>query len=191
MESTSRLGSGNVGRLALVSFVALLALGLAGPAAAAVRHARVEIDESFTDDFYSQACDTEVVVTIDASLNVTLRYNTAGLIVQEIDPSSGGTVTTSAPDTGNSFTYRFNSVIIDYGSGATVGSAFTARFAGLIGVVPGYIAADAGEAVFIGTVVGFDELGIPRLQFSDLISSHGRLSDGDTVVEATCRALTR
>jgi hypothetical protein len=190
MGKTSWVLSTKLRRLGFVSSAAILALGVAGPADAAVRHVRIEIHESFTADFYSEACGTEVVVTLDASLNVTLRYNRAGLLVQEIDPSGGGAVTTSAPETGNSFTYPFSSTVIDYGAGAVVGGAFTARFVGVIGVVPGFIPADAGEAVFTGTVSGFDDLGIPSLDFSDLIAFHGHLSDGDAVVDATCRALT-
>jgi hypothetical protein len=177
-------------RLALATVLMLLALGAAAPVSAGeVRHVRIEIQDAFVDGFLTEACGTEVVVSVDASLNVTLRSNQQGLIVQEIDPAGGGTITTIAPDTGNSFSFSFNSTIIDYGSGAEVGSTFTRKFVGLIGHVPGFISSDAGQAVVTGTVVGFDEFGIPILHTTDLVTFHGHSNSGEDVIEAMCEAL--
>ena len=178
-------------RVLVTATVLLLAIGGAAPTSAAqARHIRIEIHDSFTDDFLTDACGTQVVGAVEASLNVTLISNKAGLIVKEIDPSGGGKVTTSAPETGNSFSFPFNTTIIDFGSGATVGSTFTENFVGVIGHVPGFISSDAGQAVVTGTVEGFDENGSPVLNFAELVAFHGHSNDGDAVVEAMCEALT-
>jgi hypothetical protein len=61
----------------------------AGPA----RHLTIEFHEAFPSDFLSSARKIDVAVSFDATLNVTLVYNRAGLLVREIDPSGGGRVT--------------------------------------------------------------------------------------------------
>ena len=178
-------------QLGLVASIAVLLLGAAAPASAAdVQHVRIEIHDAFVDDFLTEECGTEVVVTVDASLNVTLRYSNSGLLVQEIDPAGGGTITTTATRTGQSFSYSFNTGIIDYGSGAVTGSAFTMKFVGVIGHVPGFISSDAGQAIVAGTVRGFDENGTPLLDMTTLVAFHGHSNDGDDVVSAICQALT-
>jgi hypothetical protein len=98
-------------------------------------------------------------------------------------------VTLSAPETGASFSYPFNTSIIDYGAGAAVGSSFTMRVAGLIGHVPGYVESDAGQALLVGIVAGFDENGSPILHFTDFLSFRGHQADGDEVLAAMCAAL--
>jgi len=189
--STNRPVRHHAAQAGLVTLAALLALVAAAPAGAAqARHVTIEIHESFDDGFLSDACGTEVVVSIDATLNVTLVYNKAGLLVREIDPAGGGKITTSAPLLGNAFSFPFNSVIIDYGAGAAIGSTFTAKFVGLLGHVPGYIASDAGQGLFAGFVDGFDESGIPELQFTELLDQHGNFESGEDVVAAMCLALT-
>ena len=170
--------------------VGALAVGLAAPVGAAqARHVRIEIDESFQDDFLTDVCGTPVLTSIEASLNVTVLTNRAGLIVKEIDPSGGGTITVLAPETGGTFSFPFNTNIIDYGAGATVGSAFTIRLAGLGGHVPGYVESDAGQVLFAGVVTGFDELGLPVLEFTDLIFEAGHRANGDDVLDAICAVL--
>lgn len=167
-----------------------LTLGLAGPVGAAqAEQVRIEIHETFVDEFLTEICGTEVVVSIDASLNVTFRYNRSGLLVAEIAPSSGGTTVLSAPETGASFSFPFNTSMIDYGDGATVGSSFTMRIAGLAGHVPGYLESDAGQLVVTGTVKGFDEEGFPSLDFTGILVQHGNVVDEDTKFAAICAAL--
>jgi hypothetical protein len=171
--------------------VALLMLVLAAPAVAApVQRVTIEIDESFEDAFLTEACGTRVVVSIRGTLKVTLIHNRAGQLVREIAPAGGGTNTFTAPDTGRSFSFPFNTMIVDYGSGAAIGSSFTLKIAGVIGNVPGYIDADAGQVVLAGFVKGFDEDGIPLLEFTEFVSARGNFNDGEAIVEAMCAALT-
>ena len=125
----------------VLAVIAVLALIVAAPTGARqARHLTIDIHESFPSDFLSNACKTNVVVSFDGTLNVTLVYNQAGLLVREIDPSGGGRVTYSAPLTGNSFSFPFQPTIIDYGTGAEVGSTFTMKLVGLFGHVPGLVA---------------------------------------------------
>ena len=180
-------------RAALVALLAVLGLLVAAPAdARQARHLTIVIDDSSVDDFWTETCGTTVVVSSEATLNVTLVYNQAGLIVREIDPSGGGTITFSAPDTGNSFSFPFNATVIDYGVGAEVGSTFTLKAVGLFGHVPGLIASDAGQLVLTGVVFGFDENGSPLLDFEtgELLVEHGNRESGEDVVAAVCGALT-
>jgi hypothetical protein len=178
-------------RAAVVALIAVLGLLVAAPAdAQQARHLTVNIDESFVLDFYTEACGTTVVISTEATLNVTLVYNQAGLLVREIDPSGGGTVTFSAPETGKSFSFPFGATIIDYGAGAQVGSTFTAKSVGLIGHVPGLIASDAGQVVFTGVVFGFEENGSPLLDFREVVVEHGNRATQEEVTAAICGALT-
>jgi hypothetical protein len=180
-----------VPRAAMVALIAVLGLLVAAPAdAQQARHLTINIDDSFVDDFYTEACGTTVVISAEATLNVTLVYNQAGLLVREIDPSGGGTVTFSAPETGNSFSFPFGATIIDYGAGAEVGSTFTAKAVGLLGHVPGLIASDAGQVVFTGVVFGFEENGSPLLDFREVVVEHGNRATQEEITAAICGALT-
>jgi hypothetical protein len=180
-----------VARAALVALIAVLGLTVAAPAnAQRATHLTINIDDTFVSDFYTDACGTTVVVSSEATLNVTLVYNKEGLLVREIDPAGGGTVTFSAPATGNSFSFPFGATIIDYGAGAQVGSTFTARSVGLFGHVPGLIASDAGQVIFTGVVFGFEENGSPLLEFGEILVEHGNRESGEDVVAAVCGALT-
>jgi hypothetical protein len=175
----------------LVSLLAGLALIVAAPGGAAqARHLTIEIHESFPSDFLSDVCQTDVVVSFDGTLNVTLVYDQAGLLVREIDPSGGGTVTFAAPLTGNSFSFPFQSSIIDYGDGATVGSTFTLKSVGLFGHVPGLVASDAGQLIVSGVVEGFEENGSPLLEVTDFVLAHGNRESGEDVNAAICSVLT-
>jgi hypothetical protein len=185
---TRRSATSRTGFLALI---AVLALIVAAPATAAqARHLTIEIHETFPNDFLSTACKTDVVVSLDATLNVTLVYNQAGLLVTEIDPSGGGTVTFSAPLTGNSFSFPFQTTIIDYGAGAEVGSTFTMKMVGLFGHVPGLVASDAGQVIVTGVVEGFEENGSPLLEITDFVLARGNRSSGEDITAAICSALT-
>ena len=177
-----------VGALAAIGVLSLVAAAPIG--AAQARHVTIEINDSVTDPFLSETCGTEVVISAEATLNVTLVYNREGLIVREIDPAGGGTVTYSAPETGNSFSFPFQPGIIDYGEGAEVGSTFTAKFVGLFGHAPGFIASDAGQVVVTGTVEGFDENGSPILNFEQLVVEHGNRESQEDIFAAICGALT-
>jgi hypothetical protein len=130
------------------------------------------------------------MISVEGTLHVTLLYNKEGLIEKEIDPSSGLLVTFSAPQTGNSFSFPSNTAIFDYGAGAEVGSTFTGKSVGLFGHVPGLIASDAGQLIFTGVVEGFDEFGIPMIEFTELLVEHGNRSTEEEIVAAICGTLT-
>jgi hypothetical protein len=181
-------------RTALVALIALLGLLVAAPAdAQPARHVTLNIEDIFVVPFWTEACGTTVVVTIEGTLHVTLLYNEEGLIVKEIDPASGLTVTFSAPQTGNTFSYPAGTAIFDYGAGAQVGSTFTGKFVGLFGHVPGLIASDAGLTIFTGGVVeGFDDFGIPVLndQNAEVVVDHGNRESQEDINAAVCGTLT-
>ena len=180
-----------IGRpFARVAIAAAIAMSVAAPVQAGrVEQVRWEIRDTFVDDFLSETCGTLVEVSIVADRHVTLRYNRAGLLVSEIDPSHGGTVTVTAPATGGRFSFPFNTTIIDYGDGATEGSAFTMKLVGLAGHVPGYVESDAGQLLLGGIVTGLDEDGFPILQFTDVLAERGHRADSERVVAAMCAAL--
>jgi hypothetical protein len=180
-----------VPRAGLVALIAgLVTMGPAPARAAQANHFRIEILDSFVDDYWSDTCGTEVVISIDGTLNVTRVYNQASLIVEEIDSWGGVTVTYSAPETGDSFSYPSGSNIIDFGAGAEIGSTFTMKLVGVIGEVPGYASSSAGLIIVSGTVTGFDEYGSPELEVTDLLADLGNRNSFDDVTAAVCSALT-
>jgi len=180
-----------VPRAALVALIALLGLLVAAPAdAQRARHVTINVEDTFEDDFWTETCGTTVVISVEGTLHVTLLYNEEGLIEEEINPSSGLTVTFSAPLTGNSFSFPNNTAIFDYGAGAEVGSTFTATIVGLFGHVPGLIASDAGQLIFSGVVVGFDGFEIPIVEFTELLVVHGNFQSQEDINAAVCGALT-
>ena len=179
-----------VARATVIGLMLVVGVTTAVPADAKAAHLTIDIDETFEADFFTEACGTPVLVSNEATLNVTLVYNREGLLVREIDPSGGGKVTFSAPETGRSFSFPFATTIIDYGTGAQVGSTFTAKTAGLLGHVPGFIASDAGQVIFTGVVFGFEENGSPLLDFGDVLIERGNRASGEDIVAAVCDALT-
>jgi hypothetical protein len=114
-----------------------------------------------------------------------------GLVVREIDAAFGdGTFTYSSPDTGNSFSFTFQRSTWDYGDGAVVGSEVLVMFTGLQGHVPGLIATDAGLVRIVGLVTGFDEFGIPQVDFPNPpLSDRGNRESGDDILAAICAGL--
>jgi hypothetical protein len=179
-------------QLAIVLSVAIVALVAAGTSVGAqARHLAIHIDETFHSDFLSEECGVDVFIDLDADLNVTLVYNQSGLLVREIDPSGGGTFTYYSPDTGKSFSFPFQPAMLDYGSGAMVGSAVIVTQRGLFGHVPGFVPSDAGLFRFLGSVTGFEENGSPLIDFVEVIPpEHGNRVDGEQVVAGICAALT-
>jgi hypothetical protein len=186
-------------RSAVKVLLCLLAAALvaAGPAnAQTTRHVRhvIPISDTFTSDFLSDQCGFEVVISVTGTLNVRLFYNDSGLIVRELDTTaSGSKITYSAPSTGESFSHP-NSLTVnyDYGAGATVGSPVTIRVTGLFGHVTGLIPSDAGMQVFsTGVVEGFDELGIPEVDFGgEPTVEHGNREPGEQILTSLCASLS-
>ena len=128
-------------------------------------------------------------------------YNTIGRVVDiYLDNETGrpewAVVRTGLLGLRSSFvplSFPFQTAIFDYGAGAQVGSTFTAKFVGLFGHVPGVIASDAGQLVLTGGVVtGFDENGIPLLDFetAEVLVEHGNFENQEDVQAAICGTLT-
>ena len=176
-----------VRKVALPALLAL-ALGVPGGAQAATpEQLSIDISESFP----IEGCDTELVVTITGSVNVTLFRNSAGLVVRELDQTPASVVTFSSPETGRSFSFP-NSLAAthDYGDGAQAGSTVVLTLRGLLGHVTGHIASDAGTVTLVGVVEGFDEFGVPLVDFPDPpIRETGNREPGEDIGDAFCEAL--
>ena len=178
-------------KLAVLIGVATVAVvAVATSVAARAQHVTIPIADHFQSDFLSEACGFDVFIDVNADLKVTLIYNKDGLIVRELDRAGGGTVTYSSPDTGGSFSFPFQPSQWDYGSGAVIGSDVIVSVTGLLGHVPGFIASDAGLFRYLGVVTGFDEFGIPIVDFVDVIADRGNRGGGDEIVAAICAGLS-
>ena len=179
-------------KLAAVVGLVLLGFAMTGIASAArTQQVTFDINESFTDEFLSDQCGVEVIVTISGYVKATVRYNRAGLVVSETDRQPSSRITYSSPDTGRSFSFP-NAVPShwDYGDGAKIGSPVTVKFAGMFGHVTGVIASDAGQVVVIGVVREFSPEGVPIVDLTDqVLAEHGN-REGDAVLGAICTALT-
>ena len=111
-------------KLAVVVGLVLLSFAVTGVASAArTQQVTFDISDSFTDEFLSDQCGVEVVVTTSGYVKATVRYNRAGLVVSETDRQPSSRITYSSPDTGRSFSFP-NAVPShwDYGDGAMIGS---------------------------------------------------------------------
>ena len=178
--------------MVLVGAVLVAALG-AGPSTAAPRaeQIHISIDDNFVDDFWTEQCGFDVTISFVADLHVTLIRNQAGLIVRAIDRAGSGRVTFSSDN--GSFSFPAAPSQFDYGSGAVVGSPVVFSFPGLGGHVPGLISSDAGLLRLEGVVVeGFDEFGIPLLDFTnaEAVIDAGHRSDFEDIRAAICGALS-
>ena len=177
--------------LLVAAAVVVAALG-AGASTAAPRAEQVHIaiNDVSVSEFLSEECGFDVTVSVVGDLQVTLIRNKEGLVVREIDRLGGAKVTFSSED--GSFSFIAQPAQFDYGSGATIGSTAIASFPGLQGHVPGLVASDAGLVRLIGTVVGFDEFGIPLVDFetAEVLIDVGHRSTQEETVAAICSALS-
>jgi hypothetical protein len=176
---------------ALLGAVLLAALGAGASAATPAEQIHISINDSFVSDFWTDQCGFTVTITTTADLQVTLVRNQEGLIVREIDRAGGGRVTFSSDN--GSFSFPAAPAQIDYGSGAVIGSSVVMSFPGLQGHIPGVIASDAGLIRLEGVIVsGFDEFGIPELDFTnaEVVVDVGRRADFESLRAAICGALS-
>lgn len=147
-------------------------------------------DITFPDSYLSDACGTTVLDTLSATLTVTLFPATSGAPAHEVDTISGS-ITYSAPDTGNSVSLAMNGTShAVYPEGIAVGAPALvtingANTASLTGVAP----PGSGQLVANATIVAIDDLGVPITAFatSDIVSLDGNYA-GSTA--AICTALT-
>jgi hypothetical protein len=173
----------------LVAPVAVVGAG-AGRAATPIQLEHVDVSNSFTIE---GPCPFDVTDTTSGPADVTLWTNASGQVVREHDTTPGSTITYSA--NGKSFSFPGAlGVDTDYGSGALLGGAATARLTGLFGHVPGVIASDAGQQIVVdATVVGFDPVRgaeIPVVDGGEVVIQHGNSNSDEAVAEAICSALS-
>ena len=141
-------------------------------------------------EFWSDRCGFPVTINTVGDLHVTLVRNSAGLIVRETDKAGGTKVTFSSAS--GSFSFPAQPSQWDYGDGAVIGSPVVVSFPGLQGHVAGVVASDAGLFQVQGIVEGFDEFGIPEVEFGDLILKDvGHRSAFEDVRNAICGTLGR
>lgn len=173
-------------RAAGILAVALLVLAAAVPAASASKREviTIPIDDSFTDD--GSQCGFPLTFHFFGTARVTLTRNDAGLVVKETDH---GKLTQEFSSPFGSFSFPSQQPSVwDYGAGAVVGSSVTITFHGLAGHVPGVLSSDAGFIQFEGVVEGFDEFGIPLVEFGaeGPTVQRGHWNTGEDIEAAIC-----
>lgn len=109
------------------------------------------------------------------------------MITREIDRTAGTKVTFSSSF--GTFQYPAVASQWDYGDGAKLGSPVVVSFTGLQGHVAGSVASDAGLLRFAGVVEDFDELGIPEVEFTDVLKDVGHRAAFEDVRAAICGAV--
>jgi hypothetical protein len=148
-----------------------------------------DISEESVSEFWSEACGTEVVITITGTMEATLWRNEEGLVVREIDRFPGSFFTFSAPETGKSVKSRADLVSTwTYPGGAVLGGPVEFEFHGMFFHIPGGTSAFAGREVSRGDVDGFDG-SLPVVDDGELVSLVGHFPDVD-FVSAVCGQLT-
>jgi hypothetical protein len=180
-------------RLAPLAVLPLLSSGPASADSAVVTPERLSFDlhEVYNDDFLTEACGTEVVVTLSGTRDVTLWRNDAGLVERELDRFPGAFITWSAPETGQSVKTRVDLVSHwDYGTGAVLGGPVTFTFQGMVFHLPGSgDSAFAWREVSVGDVDGFED-GVPIVDDGTLVSLVGHIPNDFDFVEAVCSSVT-
>ena len=156
-------------------------------------HYSFDASFSFLHPYLSQRCGTPVVWSKTGTDHATVWRNDAGVVVRELDYSPASKITISAPLLGTSFTaVRSTLSTWDYGAGARLGSEVTITQHGLLGNVPGHMAAEAGTTTIITTVTGFTPEGSPMANPHEgtIVRQTGNPVDPDVEAAAVCAALT-
>jgi hypothetical protein len=173
--------------LSMLSACAVVALVVVGTGAGArAEHITIQIDEHFELEGF---CEFPVFIDFVGEAKVTLIRNKEGLIVREIDHAGGGAKITYSSANG-SFSFPAVPSSWDYGDGAEVGSEVIVSVHGLLGHIPGLIQSDAGLFRYRGIVTGFDEFGIPEVDFVEVIADRGNRESGEDIEAAICEALS-
>ena len=183
-------------RLLVFITVALSALAVAATSSAqrAVHlNNAIDISNSFVSPLLSEACGFPVTVTVSGSLDVTLIYNDAGLVVRHIENTPSGRATFSSSNGSFSFPEAATSVFT-YPGGAMLGSTANFHSSGLLrfGLVPGFGVSNAGiDIVANAVVVDFSPEGIPVVDFTEstIVISHGNRNSDEEIFTAICAAL--
>ena len=181
---------GAVATTAVLSAIAAVAAPAPALAASAPERVTLDISETFIDESASQACGTQVVVTVTGSAEISLWRNESGLVVRELDRFPGAFITWSAPATGMSTKTRADLVSHwDYGTGAVLGGPATFVFQGMFFHLPGASSAFAGREVSVGNVDRFED-GVPVVNEGTLVSLVGHFPEDFDFTESLCSLLT-
>jgi YD repeat-containing protein len=181
-------------RIRIAAASLIVAAGLIGAVAAPASatpssHFSEPVNFSFQLNYYTNLCGFPVFQSLVGTINTTLRYDSAGNIVSEVDTQPGTTLTFSSPTSGKSLSWPFALVgRTDYTNGGAVGSEATAYGSGLSIKAPG-VSADGGRVVFSAVVVATTPDGIPIIGFTGVISSSAHPADPDAIDAAICAAL--
>lgn len=168
--------------------VASAALAFAGVAAAgAPLRATFTFDNiTFQDPFLSEACGTNVYITLNGTIKATLFVDKDGKISREIDTQPGLHLKYSN-DAGDSISFPWALISHTSYSGTTVGSPATITLTGNVGSFTGLVGPGNGRLVLSGTVVFVDENGVPITAFTEVVSMSGNFT-GETA--KICAALS-
>ena len=189
-QARTRKVLGVVAVTAVVSALAAVAAPASAMAAGSPDRVTVDISETFIDESASQACGTQVVVTVTGSAEVSLWRNEEGLVVRELDRFPGAFISWSAPATGMSTKTRADLVSHwDYGTGAVLGGPVTFVFQGMFFHLPGASSAFAGREVNVGNVDRFQD-GVPIVNEGTLVSLVGHFPEDFDFTESLCGLLT-
>jgi hypothetical protein len=155
--------------LALAGFSALGVLAAGAPTALAggpsnpPQHVTIEDDFTFQSRRLTQACGFPVFGTVQGTLNVVLRTDRNGVLV-ETDAFTDWRLSFSAPSTGNSFSYKFGPTTFVYPQGTFIGAPSVVTLYGVQANYPG-APAEAGRLVIAGEVIDISPEGIPLVEF--------------------------
>ena len=145
-------------------------------------------DATFPDAYLSEACGTDVLDTVNGTLTVMLF--SAGGTAREVD-TLHGTITYTAPATGNSVTLtEASSSHALYPEGIAVGNPAVVKVTGLNGgSITGVAPPGGGSIVADATIIAIDPSGIPLTFFppEGISSMSGNFAHATAEI---CAALT-
>jgi hypothetical protein len=163
------------------------------PSASAARpiHESVTFEDiTFPDAYLSDACGTTVVDTFSGTFTATLFPASSGASAHEVD-TIRGSITYSAPDTGNSVSRTVNGASqAVYPEGIAVGAPAVVTIDGEnTATITGLAPPGSGRIVANATIVFIDDLGVPITVFetSDIVSVAGNYAGATAAI---CAALT-
>jgi hypothetical protein len=182
------------GKLGLTVALAALFAAIVIPSAGATApiHESITLDGvTFPDAYLTDACGTTVLDTVSGRLTATLFPAGPGAPAHEVDTITGGTITYSSADSGNSITRPLNGTSrAVYPEGIVVGAPAVVTINGVNGTsITGTAPPGSGQLVADATILFVDDLGVPGTAFapSDIVSMSGTYA---ATTAAICAALT-
>ena len=151
-------------KLALLSAIAAVAVGLAAPAAADPPVQLTFVDDAmFQSGGLTAACGFPVFITIQGTLHITLRTDRNG-VLHEMDAFGDHSITFSAPSNGTSTSFKFGPAKFVYPEGVFVGAPSIVTITGIDANYAG-VPAEAGRTVLVGEVIDVTPEGVPIVDF--------------------------